>query len=95
MQRIIDEPFPQIPANDTETEIEALAKDCAQKLIAMKPAAVMCMGEMGVCFEVVRRLKEAGIRVVYACTERQATENTTPDGTEKTSVFRFAKFREY
>ena len=95
VQRIEDVPFPQVAADASETEIASLAADYVQRIRALHPAAVMCMGEMGVCWQAVSLLKKDGIRVVYTCTERQASETVTSDGTEKTSVFRFVKFREY
>ena len=61
----------------------------------MNPDAVMCMGEFGVCHKVVELLKANGITVVYSCSERIASEHIGENGTEKTSVFNFVRFRKY
>lgn len=90
-----DLPFPQVPPDADEREILRIAADCAEKIAAMRPAAVMCMGEFGVCFAAVSLLKARGILCVYSCTERQSTEKASACGTEKRSVYVFRRFRAY
>lgn len=92
---IVDVPFPSVSADASEDEIKAIAKEYSEKIADMKPSAVMCMGEFGVCFKVVEYLNKRGIKTVYSCSERKAVETTTEKGIEKTSVFSFVKFREY
>lgn len=92
---ITDIPFPQVSADASEEEITRIAKACADTILAACPAAVMCMGEFGVCYQVIRILKEHHIPVVYTCTERRTEEHITSQGTQKISVFHFVRFREY
>lgn len=87
--------FPAVPADADESTVRAIAADCVQQILAVKPAAVMCMGEFGVCFAVVETLKQHGICCVYSCAERQSTEQQTARGLEKRSCFVFRRFRMY
>ena len=42
------------------------------------------------------KLKEKGLTVLAACSERKISETILPDGTyRKKAVFQFVKFREY
>ncbi len=93
--QIEDIQFPVISADATEEEIDRTAKKCAEQIAEMNPSAVMCMGEFGLCFKVVELLHNKGIKTVYSCSERQATEIITETAVEKTSVFSFVKFRKY
>jgi hypothetical protein len=94
--RIVDVPFPDVSPELGEADIRQLAKDCAAKIAAEQPAAVMCMGEFGLCYQVVSALKKRRIPVVYSCSERESQERISEQGTvEKTSVFRFRGFRSY
>lgn len=92
---VIDVPFPHISASADETEIFAIAFDCADKLCSLHPAVVMCQGEFGITFIVVNLLKAKGIRVIYSCSERRTAEKKTENGLIKTSEFSFVRFREY
>ena len=87
--------FPDVSADASEEEIQHIAEEYAERIVAMKPAAVMCMGEFGVCCKAVELLKAKGITVVYSCSERVAKEHADENGTEKISVFSFIKFRRY
>ena len=94
--RIIDVPFPRVLPELNEDEIRQLAQDCVQQIEAKKPAAVMCMGEFGLCYQVVSELKKRRIPVVYSCSERESQERISERGeVEKISVFRFRGFRHY
>ena len=92
---ILDVPFPSVPAGISESEINEIAREFADKIASYEPSAVMCMGEFGVCFKVVELLKRNKIKVVYSCSERCAEEIVTESGTQKSSLFRFVRFREY
>lgn len=92
---IIDIPFPSVNAESTEAEISVIANECTEQITALNPAVVMCMGEFGVCTSTIASLCKKGIRVVYSCSERQAEEKIANGETEKTSIFRFVRFREY
>ena len=95
VRTIEDMPFPQVSADASAEEVAAFAEHAAKEIAGKHPAAVMCMGEMGLCWHVISKLKAQGIRVVHTCTQRQAVEDVTKDSTQKTSVFRFVQFREY
>lgn len=87
--------FPAVPAEADELAVQAIAADYVQRILALHPAAVMCMGEFGVCFAVVEMLKQHGVCCVYSCAERQSTEQQTANGLEKHSCFVFRRFRMY
>ena len=75
--------------------VRKLAEEYAEKILAKKPDCVMCQGEFCLSWHVIARLKEAGVRVAAACSERIVEEVYGENGTEKRSVFRFVQFREY
>lgn len=97
-------PFPNVdpesPAEVIQKQAEELVERVLDVLAALKSPdsdavadadVVMCQGEFTLCYRVVTILKEHGIRVVAACTER----NVRMDGDQKISIFRFVQFREY
>ena len=92
---IVDVPFPQVCASADEIDISLLALECLTKIYSLHPTVVMCQGEFGLAFAVVRALKEMGIRVVYSCSERRTSEKVTGIGSVKTSEFVFVRFRDY
>ena len=93
---IKDIPFPKVDPKAGKQEIQAIAEIYTAKILEYQPSAVMCQGEFTLTYHVVRLLKEHGITVVSACSERKAVEKKKEDGTVyKSAVFRFAQFREY
>ena len=93
---IIDYPFPMVDPNDSEENIKEMANRISEEIGAMKPDIVMCQGEFTLCYNVVKLLKDRGIKVVAASSERKAMEEVLVDETvNKISVFEFVKFREY
>lgn len=92
---IEDLAFPQVPANMSTDGVRKLAEEYAEKILVKKPDCVMCQGEFCLSWHVIARLKEAGVRVAAACSERIVEEVYGENGTEKRSVFRFVQFREY
>lgn len=93
--QILDMPSPLVSASADEAEILKLARRCADQICSFHPAAVMCQGEFGLTYQVVTLLKDRGIRVIYSCSERKATEQQTDKGTVKTLEFCFVRFRDY
>ena len=80
----------------TKEEIQEMAESYIARILEYQPVAVMCQGEFTLTYHVVRLLKEHGITVVSACSERKSVEKKKEDGTVyKSAVFRFAQFREY
>lgn len=92
---IVDIAFPQVSGEADESEISRTANKYAKEIISLNPSAVMCQGEFGICLEVVTTLKNNGIKVLYSCSERKTVETVIDNITEKTSVFKFVRFREY
>ncbi len=92
---LVDLPFPQVSPNADERTVTETANQYAFRILAMQPAAVMCMGEFGVCFQTVRVLQQHGILCVYSCSGRQASEEQTTEGIIKRSCFVFRRFRRY
>ncbi|MCR4675329.1 MAG: hypothetical protein K5675_09975 [Lachnospiraceae bacterium] len=93
---IRDVPFPNVAAEATEEEINALADQCVEQILSFSPKAVMCQGEFTLCYAVIQRLKRNNIICLAACSLREATVKQMKDGsTKRVSVFKFCKFREY
>ena len=94
--RVVDEPFPPVPADCDECGVARLADEAAARIMAKKPAAVLCQGEFTLAFAVAARLKAKGVRVMAAASDRIISEMTDDAGeTRKISVFRFERFRDY
>lgn len=94
--KIVDVPFPNVDWKMDDREIEELADQVTEKILKQNPNAVMCMGEFVVCFRIVQKLKEHGIRVLATCSERKSMEYIGEDGVvKKESIFQFNGFREY
>ena len=92
---IVDIPFPKIDPNATSAEVEALARKCADDIIAIAGTAEVTahvMGEMVFTHKLVNFLQAEGIHCVASTTEHIVEYNS--DGS-KTSVFRFLQFRDY
>lgn len=94
--KIVDIPFPNVDWKMDDREIEELADQVTEKILKQNPNAVMCMGEFALCFKIVQKLKEHGIRVLATCSERKSVEYIGEDGVvKKESIFQFNGFREY
>lgn len=92
---IIDIPFPQISAAQTEEELKEMTKKVAGQIGAYHPDCVLVQGEMTFTHALVNALKKQGILTVAAVSERISKEQNSAEGTLKTSLFCFVKFREY
>lgn len=92
---IIDIPFPQIDPEASAEEITEKAERYAELILSRKPDFVLCQGEFCMAYHVIRLLKEKGIPVGAACSERRVQEKVGAAGTEKTVLYRFVKYREY
>ena len=95
---IIDIPFPSVDPHANEGEIvriaDALLEEIQKK--ASHQDVVMVQGEFTLTYEVVKRLKQNGVKVVSACSERVAEEKEDEKGNSvRTSYFEFVQFREY
>lgn len=93
---IIDISFPQIPPTADSLEIDRLVNEYLEILSKHEIGAVMLQGEFVFTYRLVKVLKERGITVVCACSERRVQESTDSEGrTQRISVFEFIQFREY
>lgn len=93
---IKDMAFPAVSPSATAEEVHELAQRNAEKILELEPSAVLCQGEFNYTFAIVERLKNLGVTVVAATSERIAVEEILPDGTTRQiSTFRFVQFREY
>ena len=88
---IVELPFPAVDPQKDRDYITKLAEECVSRMLLLNPAAVLCQGEFCLVYQVVSRLKEEGITVLSACSERITTEEQG----KKVSVFKFRQFREY
>ena len=93
---ILDMPFPLVKAEATTDEVRELAEKNLAEILRLNPAAVLCQGEFNYTFAMVERLKNFGVKVLAATSERVAVEELLPDDTTRQiSTFRFVQFREY
>ena len=93
---IFNFPFPAVNPHATSEEVRKLVADNLKKILEQEPAAVLCQGEFNYTFEMVSQLKNCGVLVMAATTERISFEEIQADGsTRQISTFRFVRFREY
>ena len=93
---VIDYPFPEIDPNWNEAQVQKLAAETAEEIASLKPQAVLCQGEMSFGFRVTELLKEKGITVLCATSERVTEVSTDSEGrTIKKSSFEFIRFRRF
>lgn len=93
---IVDYAFPYVRAGADEETVSEMAGKAVREMAQLRPDAVMCQGEFTLTYAIVKRLKEQGILVVAACSERRVEEKRLSDGsTQKESEFRFVRFRKY
>ena len=92
---IVDFPFPSVSTDWDENFINTKADEIVDKVVEMKPAAVMCQGEFTMCFSIVRKLLDKGVYVVSACSERNCEEVMEGDVSKKIMYFEFVRFRRY
>jgi len=83
--------FPAVSPELTKAQVDEMADACMEKLLANNPAVVFCQGDFSLCFEVVARLKAAGVTAVTSCNQRIISNK---DG-KTISGFQFVQFREF
>ena len=88
---IVDIPFPAVSASGDENYIQNMAEECVGEIMLHHPAVVLCQGEFNLCYQVVSLLKENGIKVMAACSQRMVTAY----GNKKEVLFCFERFRYY
>lgn len=92
---IVDIPFPKVEPDCSRETIQKMADKYVKQIVDRKPDCVLCQGEFCLCVAVIEKLKEKGIKVVAACSRREAEETFTEQETRKISRFVFVQFREY
>ena len=93
---IIDIPFPEVDPYGTSEYIDELVEEYFEKIMKYDRPTVMLQGEYLFTYRLVRRLKDAGIRVVAGCSDRRTIEYINENGfTERKSEFEFVGFKEY
>lgn len=95
--KVVDMKFPDVSAGASREEVEELARETAQKILAEYPAdstrlTVHVMGEMTFTYALVSILKGCGVRCVASCTWRDTQD--LGNG-QKVSQFHFTQFRDY
>ena len=90
---IKDRPFPRVPPEADEDELDKLVAELLTEIDALRPElqAVHLMGEMTLTHRLVVALKARGIEVIASTTERTVEER---DG-KKIVQFQFVQFRSY
>ena len=89
--RIVDIEFPNVDPEGNRDYIIRLAEENVKRILEYHPSVVLCQGEFCLAYHVITRLKEKGIPVVAACSERRVRE----EGDVKEVIFEFRQFREY
>lgn len=92
---IVDVSFPNVDSQFTEEEVQELAARMVDEIKAYNPSCVLCQGEFTLAYCVITMLKESGIPVVAACSERVVAEYKDGDVYKKTSQFKFVKYRRF
>lgn len=90
--KVEDLAFPQIDPEMLEQDLDKLVEEYFKKIQEINPKAVHIMGEMTFVYRLVTRLKRKGVRCVASTTERISKEDGKGN---KTSTFKFIKFRAY
>lgn len=93
---IIDMPFPAIPVDMKDDEMDKLVSEYSAEILSYGAPVVLLQGEFIFTYRLVTVLKENNIKVLSSRSERKTVEKTNPDGTtEKVSIFAFEGFFEY
>lgn len=89
----VDMPFPVVDPEAGTEEIQALAEDFMNRIIALDgELTVHIMGEQTFCYALISLLLKRGIRCIASCTSRDVT--ILPDGSKQVR-FHFSRFRDY
>ena len=72
---IQDLPFPQISPSADRKEVIDIAQMYVQEILQQKPEAVICQGEFTLAYSITKRLRDEGIPVLAACSDRNGKGN--------------------
>lgn len=96
--KVVDLPFPSVPADSSEDDIQILADEYCNKIcekVSPGDGAVLVQGEFTLSYAIIYRLLERGIKVVSACSDRNVIEEEENGRIVKKIIFDFGKYREY
>ncbi len=93
--KIIDMPFPNIPPDLPEKEMDVLVQQEIGRIKREKPSCVLCQGEFTFTYRLINHLKANKIKAVAACSERRTVETVEDGKTIKKTEYEFKGFREY
>lgn len=92
---VVDVHFPYVSPEASGRKVKEIAAGYVEQIMSLHPQCVLCQGEFCVSYHVITALKENGITVVAACSERRAEEIRHGNEMKKISKFSFVQFREY
>lgn len=93
---IVDLPFPEVPAQADENDVEELALEYMDRIMEYRCEAVMVQGEFTLTYRLIKLLAEKQIISLAACSERSVEEVINPDGSTSRKInFQFVRFRRY
>ena len=93
--KIYDFPFPEIDSEWDEETVRNFAYENCKRIMALQPAAVLCQGEFTYCHALINLLKEKGVLVLAACSNRETKEWQEDGKNVKKAFFTFIRFRAY
>lgn len=92
---VVDYTFPIVSSTASKSDISIMAETIVEEIVNLygrKNIAIHVMGELTLCYNLIRKFAEQDILCVASTTDRVVTEHS--DGS-KTSTFKFVQFREY
>ena len=93
---ITDLPFPNVPPEADEIEVESLGREILEKTSRFNPSAALVEGDFTLTYFLVRELMKRGVVCYIATTPRiTAVKLTGPHSSEKVSQFHFTRLRRY
>lgn len=93
---VVDVPFPEVPADAPEEDVQVMVQEHLAEILALHPAAVLCQGEFTYTYLMIHQLLLRHIPVLAACSERQTEERHNADGsTTRVSHFIFRQYRRF
>ena len=93
---VVDVPFPEVPADASEEDVQEMVQEHLAEILALHPAAVLCQGEFTYTYLMIHQLLLRHIPVLAACSERQTEERHNADGsTTRVSHFIFRQYRRF
>ena len=89
-------PFPEVNPETKEEELDTIAKEYTEKVLALHDPVVLLQGEFTLSFRLVQLLKAEDLQVVAACSKRNVREWKDDEGKyHKEMLFDFVQFRRY